>query len=82
MNLPLLVEIPAVLMPLVSRNRESFQAAVMGAEGLFAGRGLSRPPRSHRYGFTPSTVGAGSAREGRTADSRPSPDPCGSGAGG
>jgi len=48
MNLPLLVEIPAVLMPLVSRNRESFQASVVGAEGLFAGRGLSRPPRSHR----------------------------------
>ncbi len=52
MNLPLLVEIPAVLMPLVSRNRESFQAAVVGAEGLFAD-----------LGSTTHTVGAGSARE-------------------
>ncbi len=52
MNLPLLVEIPAVLMPLVSRNRESFQAAVAGAEGLFAD-----------LGSTTHTVGAGSARE-------------------
>ena len=59
MNLPLLVEIPAVLMPLVSRNRESFQAAVEAAEGLFAGRA-----RSH---MSPNSamdnVGAGSARE-------------------
>ncbi|WP_282349550.1 hypothetical protein, partial [Pseudomonas sp. PS01301] len=59
MNLPLLVEIPAVLMPLVSRNRESFQAAVVGAEGLFAGRA-----RSHTlHGTTGIHVGAGSARE-------------------
>ncbi|MBD8594117.1 bifunctional [glutamate--ammonia ligase]-adenylyl-L-tyrosine phosphorylase/[glutamate--ammonia-ligase] adenylyltransferase [Pseudomonas sp. CFBP 8758] len=52
MNLPLLVEIPAVLTPLVSRNRESFQAAVAGAEGLFAD-----------LSSTTHTVGAGSARE-------------------
>ena len=59
MNLPLLVEIPAVLMPLVSRNRESFQAAVVAAEGLFAGR-----TRSHRdLSSTTHTVGAGRAAE-------------------
>nr|WP_314570625.1 bifunctional [glutamate--ammonia ligase]-adenylyl-L-tyrosine phosphorylase/[glutamate--ammonia-ligase] adenylyltransferase [uncultured Pseudomonas sp.] len=59
MNLPLLVEIPAVLMPLVSRNRESFQAAVEAAEGLFAGRA-----RSHSVcGVAEIHVGAGSARE-------------------
>ncbi|MBD8733054.1 bifunctional [glutamate--ammonia ligase]-adenylyl-L-tyrosine phosphorylase/[glutamate--ammonia-ligase] adenylyltransferase [Pseudomonas sp. CFBP 13710] len=52
MNLPLLVEIPAVLTPLVSRNRESFQAAVAGAEDLFAD-----------LSSTTHTVGAGSARE-------------------
>ncbi len=52
MNLPLLVEIPAVLMPLVSRNRESLQAAVVGAEALFAD-----------LSSTTHTVGAGSARE-------------------
>ncbi|MBC2679597.1 bifunctional [glutamate--ammonia ligase]-adenylyl-L-tyrosine phosphorylase/[glutamate--ammonia-ligase] adenylyltransferase [Pseudomonas baltica] len=52
MNLPLLVEIPAVLTPLVSRNRESFQAAVAGAEGLFAD-----------LSSTTHTVGAGSSRE-------------------
>lgn len=58
MNLPLLVEIPAVLMPLVSRNRESFQAAVVGAEGFFAGRA-----RSHTMGSAATDVEAGSARE-------------------
>ncbi|WP_446731217.1 bifunctional [glutamate--ammonia ligase]-adenylyl-L-tyrosine phosphorylase/[glutamate--ammonia-ligase] adenylyltransferase [Pseudomonas sp. CFBP 13719] len=59
MNLPLLVEIPAVLMPLVSRNRESFQAAVAGAGAPFAAadRSHSGPPHCM------DPVGAVSGRE-------------------
>ncbi|WP_296246559.1 bifunctional [glutamate--ammonia ligase]-adenylyl-L-tyrosine phosphorylase/[glutamate--ammonia-ligase] adenylyltransferase [Pseudomonas sp. UBA4194] len=75
MNLPLLVEIPAALLPLVARNRESLRAAVGAiqsesegaAAGLIAGRTRSHNSQTDHptppFATPQSPVGAGSTRD-------------------